>query len=240
MEKEVLFGADLGKSMLHVLRAPNGGAQDLEALRRRGQSPVADPNPVVAVSRLQLWEVARLVPSRIPDAGLTLVEFDARVASEGNAQGGIERVGAVRRRNDIDVEESKERFPGPHRGRGLLQRRVLGKRKQGRHERVALLPPFSLLNGVAGATRVPPEVGAVLAVEEAGVGEEGSKRRGAEKAAEHRLASDMIESADAVDRQHGSAGVELGRDPDGACEAFCSGFGAEGVLKGVARLLELG
>ena len=29
VEKEVLFGADLGKSMLHVLRAPNGGAQDL-------------------------------------------------------------------------------------------------------------------------------------------------------------------------------------------------------------------
>ena len=137
-----MFGADLGKSMLHVLRAPNGGAQDLEALRRRGQSPVADPNPVVAVSRLQLWEVARLFPSRIPDAGLTLVEFDARVASEGNAQGGIERVGAVRRRNDIDViKESKERFPGPHRGRGLLQRWVLGKRKQGRHEWVALLPP---------------------------------------------------------------------------------------------------
>ena len=116
----------------------------------------------------------------------------------------------------------------------LRQGPVLPQSVQGRHKRVALFSPFTLVDGVACSLGVPPNVRGRLTVRQTHKGEHGTSARELLKLAEHGASVDVVESSDAVNRDHGESRIDVRACPEGMSHAVRTCSRGQGVLEGGA------
>ena len=129
--------------------------QQLQALSVRGQSVV--PNPRLPVTKV--FDARRRNPSGVPDARLAVVDLDACLHSKGFGHRGEEHLHPFRLADEIHVVQERKKVlivlkQLLHR----LQCRMLAKRIEGRHKRVALLAAFALPGAVLLAVVITPQV----------------------------------------------------------------------------------